>query len=65
MSHKLITVRTSALHAVAEMGNAGLPLRAEVVRLTADDNESVRRLALGCLLKFPRESKAGPGWPGN
>ena len=65
LSHKLITVRTSALHAVAEMGHAGLPLRAEVVRLTADDNESVRRLALGCLLRFPRESKAAPGWPGN
>ena len=45
LSHKLVTIRVGALNALAEMGPAAQPARAEIARLAADENESVRRAA--------------------
>ena len=49
LRHKLVAIRVGALNALAEMGAAAQPARAEVARLAADENEAVRRAAAAAL----------------
>jgi HEAT repeat protein len=52
LNHKLVSIRKAALEGIAEIGSAARPGKADVERLTKDENGAVRGLAESVLRKF-------------
>jgi beta-lactamase regulating signal transducer with metallopeptidase domain/HEAT repeat protein len=59
LSHKLASTRAGALNGLSEMGSAARPSVSEVQRLTADENESVRRAAAEALKNITQQAQPG------
>jgi HEAT repeat protein len=58
LSHKLTSIRKAALEAIAEMGGAARQSRSEIERLTADENEGIRRSAASVLRNIEGRSSS-------
>jgi len=52
LNHKLVSIRKAALAGIVEMGSAALPSRADLERMTKDENEAIRNLAESALRSF-------------
>ena len=61
LTHKLFTIRSNALNAIAELGSAAQPIRSEVARLTSDDHEAVRQTAVKALASISAQTTPLPG----